>query len=69
MWRLWNKLFGWHYVRIDNVGITRLYRFGFDWFTKIYKARYRLGSDNKLWREYHSVDYIPLTFKPEELIK
>ena len=70
MWRLWNKLFVWHYVRIAD----DIYR-----VKKNYNGRYyvRIGEIEMFWLEINLTvnrlgeryKYIPITLKPEELIK
>ena len=75
MWRLWNKLFGWHYVEM---------RYGLD--QEILRVKFRKNGicTVSYYRDEFILDhnslaiklrtggirtYIPLTFKPEELLK
>lgn len=77
MWRLWNKLFGWHYVRIQGYGGVFRVLHNVHGHTAVRDRRWTsvfiLYENGKAWPtdEYKEkrVIYIPLTFKPEELIK
>lgn len=79
MWRLWNKLFGWHYVAVEwreYRGIKRCQRTDKGWcvFIEIDHQgncyRFLLNFDRTAFTcAGHILRYVPLTFKPEELIK
>lgn len=78
MWRLWNKLFGWHYVVVRQSGriqVKRIRRVRTgDYIMLCRYSAYRVLRENILHPVLaSSLDkedrYIPLTFKPEELIK
>lgn len=74
MWRLWNKLFGWHYVIILAGRLIKLRRVIIGGDGNIYVTYahniWALDEDGMMRApDMRTRFYIPLTFKPEELIK
>ena len=78
MWRLWNKLFGWHYVLVEgyenSIHIKRVFRpipnFWCVEFSNRVLQLHAAGYAVPTLSDKHVTDYrkyIPLTFKPEEL--
>lgn len=78
MWRLWNKLFGWHYVKVYCGGEVRILRLEKTEYQQDIKyCFFVFGKEIIIVSHYtgisrdanHFYTIIPLTFKTEELIK